>query len=174
MIEFSIEEARRVYLISDLHLGHANIIRYCNRPFRNVGEMNRTLIRNWNAVVEPENTVFFLGDLCFGRDSGTPESWLKRLAGQIVFIRGSHDNGIPEDSTFLYEIVSVGSLLLYLVHNAYDAPQDWDGWIVHGHNHNKRPFIDGKRINVSAEVIGYRPISLAAIIDCAGRYCGCY
>ena len=168
MTEFSIEQAEQVYMISDLHLGHANIIRYCDRPFRNVEEMNRTLIRNWNAVINPEDIVCYLGDLCFGRNSGDPKAWLRRLAGQVVLIRGSHDNKLPKGMTRPYEILSIDGLLLYLVHNVYDAPQDWDGWIVHGHSHNKQPFIGGNRINVSAEAIDYRPISLARIVKLIG------
>lgn len=76
------------YLISDLHLNHANIIKYCGRPFRNVEEMNATLVGNWNRVVKEDDTVFFLGDLAFGRD---PLSWLEELNGHIVLIKGSHD-----------------------------------------------------------------------------------
>jgi hypothetical protein len=56
-----------------------------------------------------------------------------------------------------------------LVHDPADAPADFDGWVIHGHHHNNDlrafPFIDiaGKRVNVSAEVLGYAPVSLREI-----------
>ena len=47
-----------LFFTSDTHFHHANIIRFCNRPFRDVEEMDEILIRNWNEVVGPEDTVF--------------------------------------------------------------------------------------------------------------------
>jgi calcineurin-like phosphoesterase family protein len=34
----------KVYILSDLHLGHGNVIRYCNRPFADVTKMNMALL----------------------------------------------------------------------------------------------------------------------------------
>ena len=53
------------YFTSDLHLGHRNIIRLCNRPFATIEEMDETLIRNWNAKVTNGDTVYILGDFCY-------------------------------------------------------------------------------------------------------------
>ena len=56
----------RTFLVADLHLGHANIIKYCNRPFSSVEEMNDALISNWNNTIGEEDRVFFLGDFALG------------------------------------------------------------------------------------------------------------
>ena len=56
----------KIFITADLHLGHANIIRYCGRPYRDVNEMNEDLIRRWNSVVSDNDRVFFLGDFALG------------------------------------------------------------------------------------------------------------
>ena len=48
------------WFIFDTHFSHANIIRYAGRPFQSVDEMNMRLIENWNALVKPQDTGFFL------------------------------------------------------------------------------------------------------------------
>ena len=55
-----------VFIISDTHFSHDNIIGYSNRPFNNVEEMNETLVRNWNSVVKPTDWVICLGDFALG------------------------------------------------------------------------------------------------------------
>lgn len=76
--------------ISDLHFGHANIIKLDNRPFASVEEMDERLIKNWNSVVQNGDTTYILGDFCWGKE---PE-WkrlLPQLKGNKVLIRGNHD-----------------------------------------------------------------------------------
>ena len=51
---------------SDTHFFHEGIIKFCNRPFATVEEMNETLIQNWNETVPENGTVFHLGDFAFG------------------------------------------------------------------------------------------------------------
>ena len=79
-----------IYFTSDLHLGHANIIRHCNRPFSSVEEMDETLIRNWAKRVKANDTVYVLGDLMF-RNQKSPEEYLSRLKGKKHLIIGNHD-----------------------------------------------------------------------------------
>ena len=57
-----------IYLTSDLHFNHVNILKYepVNRPFETLEEMNETLIANWNAKVSAKDTVYVLGDLAMG------------------------------------------------------------------------------------------------------------
>lgn len=78
------------FFISDTHFGHANIIRFCKRPFENVEEMNEALIENWNKVVSDDDTVFHLGDFAFG-GSNVWKEIIPRLKGHINLIIGNHD-----------------------------------------------------------------------------------
>ena len=54
------------WLISDIHFSHKNIIKYVDRPYTTVGEINRNLIDNWNDCVDVNDQVFFCGDFGFG------------------------------------------------------------------------------------------------------------
>lgn len=76
-----------LFFTADLHLGHANIMLHCGRPFATVEEMDAKIIGNWNAVVRPEDTVYVLGD--FARGDAAP--YLRRLMGRVVLVRGNHD-----------------------------------------------------------------------------------
>lgn len=68
------------------------MIKYCpeSRPFANVDEMNETIIRNWNRVVDWDDTVYVLGDFFMGQVEKI-KSIFYRLKGHIVLIRGNHD-----------------------------------------------------------------------------------
>ena len=56
----------KIWITSDTHFGHINIIKYCNRPYADVTEMNNALIANINSQVAPEDTLIHAGDFCFG------------------------------------------------------------------------------------------------------------
>ena len=160
-----------VFVIADLHLGHANIIRYCSRPFSfsDSSEMDHVLIKNWNYTVSSKNRIYYLGDFRYGPEAETAAQYRKRLRGDIVFIRGNHDEAGPGTLTHV-EMECEGTAFC-LVHDPADAPSGFDGWVVHGHHHNNDlrnfPFINviDRRVNVSAEVVGYKPISLHEIVQ---------
>lgn len=151
------------WLISDTHFDHANIIKYCNRPFLSVEDMNETILKNWHEAVGSHDLVYLLGDIAFGKDSRSAQWWLKQLTGQILLVHGSHDNGLRAP---YYRIIHAGNIDILLLHNPADVPEWWTGWVIHGHTHNSTPFINHimKRVNVSAEAIGYKPMNLANIV----------
>ena len=79
----------KTWLTSDPHFWHLNVIRYCNRPYTTVEEMNEKLILNWNKVVGPDDIVYVLGD--FSLASRAVETILPRLNGRKKLILGNHD-----------------------------------------------------------------------------------
>lgn len=79
------------FFTADLHFGHANIIKYCQRPFTSVEEMDRTLIANWNAKVGADDDVWILGDFTM-RSAEHAKGYLRQLAGRKHLILGNHDN----------------------------------------------------------------------------------
>ena len=77
--------------ISDLHFGHNNIIRFDNRPFQSVEEMDETLISNWNNKINKNDTVYILGDISWYPKDKTAEI-LSTLKGNKYLLTGNHDN----------------------------------------------------------------------------------
>lgn len=78
------------FFTSDTHFGHTNIIKYCTRPFKDAGEMDRAIIENWNNLVGKDDEVYHLGDVAFA----TPDRIkhiLSCLNGSKTLIIGNHD-----------------------------------------------------------------------------------
>lgn len=79
------------WIISDTHFQHTNVIEYCNRPFSNVEEMGREMIKRWNNVVRKDDIVWHLGDFGFG-NKGYITNIVSQLNGRIRLIKGNHCN----------------------------------------------------------------------------------
>lgn len=110
----------RVWITSDTHFNHANIIKYCDRPFGSVEEMNDALVENWNSVVGENDKVIHLGDFAFGNRSKV-EAVKKRLKGKIDLILGNHDRLKIKD---YYDMG---------FHRVYDRPILYDGFYIMSH-----------------------------------------
>lgn len=83
----------KIWLISDLHFNHQREFVYVPRGFKNVYEMNRAIIENWNRVVAPDDDVYVLGDLCLGGANSLQDNkhLIQTLKGNIHIVRGNHD-----------------------------------------------------------------------------------
>ena len=78
-----------VYFTSDLHFYHANVIKYCNRPYFSVEEMNKDLIYQWNSEVCSNDDVYCLGD--FSLAFRPVELYSSVLNGKKYLLPGNHD-----------------------------------------------------------------------------------
>lgn len=84
------QAAEKIFFTSDTHFQHTNIIKYCNRPFKDVEENDEEIIRRWNEKVPKDGIVFHLGDVAFGNPDKV-DSILERLNGTIYLVIGNHD-----------------------------------------------------------------------------------
>ena len=148
IVKFSKE--RRILFTADTHFGHRNIIRYCNRPFYSVEEMDETLINNWNKVVDKEDVVFHLGDFAVGGAT----SWsnlLQRLNGKVYLIMGNHDvhtidKGFEGFQYVSWEmLIEIGKQKIYLNHYPFlcFSGAKKNTWQLFGHVHTS-PYFKGK------------------------------
>lgn len=81
----------KLFFTSDTHFFHKNIIKYCDRPFDNVEEMNAKIVENWNKVVPKDGVVFHLGDVSLTGGSKRLSEILMKLNGTIHLITGNHE-----------------------------------------------------------------------------------
>lgn len=88
--KWGFQSSKNIWFTSDTHFGHANILKYEKRPFKNIDEMNEFFINRWNSLVKPDDIVFHLGDIMFG---GTEvfEKVVPKLNGKKYLILGNHD-----------------------------------------------------------------------------------
>lgn len=140
---------QKVFFTSDLHFGHQNIIRFCNRPWETTEEMDEALIKNWNSVVTDDDIVFNLGDVAFASNSKWIEI-LGELRGQHHLVPGNHDiqrwpgDKIMNlfDSVHLQLLLNIDGRYVYLNHYpflCYGGSWRSPGnavYALHGHVHS--------------------------------------
>lgn len=142
----------KIYFTSDHHFGHKNIIKFSERPFEDVNEMDEILIQRWNEKVNPEDEVYHLGDVGLS-SSGKLRKILERLNGKIYLINGNHEKSAQDcHSRFewikdYYELVvkddefERGEQLIVLFHYAMREwnASHWGTYHLYGHSHGSLP-----------------------------------
>lgn len=180
MVKYTIEEAKHIWITSDTHFNHANIIKYCNRPFSSVEEMNETIIANWNKVVSEDDMVYHLGDFALGDKSLVPD-FLERLNGYKEFLMGNHDNsdimlemckqGLIENISW-EDVIKVGKKTIILNHFPFGSLPDpaTNRPIIqlHGHVHSTpdNPWLHfDNQYDVGVDNNNFTPVNLAELLD---------
>lgn len=168
-----------VWVISDTHFNHKNILNFkddegnLNRPgFNDLSHMNEVLIHNWNSVVKPQDKVYHLGDVLFGRKVEWMNNHWWRLQGKKRLIIGNHDdvrflsgkddkgNKFFEKVMLWREIPGLDMVMSHVpLHMEGKSNHDKCHYNVHGHTHNHGAPSD-KHICVCVELINYTPVHI--------------
>lgn len=168
-----------IYFISDMHFGHKGSLLWQDgtvRPeFKDIDEMDKTIIDNWNSVVTNEDIVYVLGDFAYKCSESKIRYIFDSLNGEIILIRGNHDNRVLKVNKKKNRFKEVHQYLELEYNNQwfilFHYPiKEWnnkfhDSIHLHGHTHERIPNIEGKIMNVSVEQLNYTPISIEEIIS---------
>ena len=171
-----------IFITSDTHFNHKNIIQYENRPFGSIPEMNDALIKNWNSVVKPTDLVIHLGDVGLGNVSDL--KWIvPKLNGHKILIKGNHDGKSEQfylDCGFLEVLrdktLVIDNKMIYCSHEPEKRPLVPLDYNLHlyGHVHSKGhrgeyPTIARNGACVCVERWNYTPVPLETIIKLCGE-----
>ena len=174
-----------IYFTADTHFCHGNIIGSCNRPYKDVQEMNRDIVNRWNSYVTDHDEIFILGDFLYKGTGREANKILGQLKGKKYLIRGNHEKYL-DDPVFKqgafewvkdYHVLNYEGIEIVLFH--YPILQ-WHkshrGSIhLYGHVHNngerdtefgeKLRLLGPRAFNVGVDVNDFYPVSIKKIID---------
>lgn len=166
--------SKNIWVTADTHFNHANVIKYCNRPYKDVDEMNQSLIQNWNSLVTPNDEVYHLGDFCFG----DPTLILPQLNGDIFLVPGNHDTPLIKylkknlntkikvlDSIyeFRYPLLQLPVVMCHYPLHSWNR-KSYGSIHVHGHTHGALASSSvSHRYDVGVDTNSYSPISIDII-----------
>lgn len=159
------------YIWSDLHLGHKNIIGYCNRPFTSVEEMNDRLIKAWQARVKKQDVIINLGDVCMGGGYNKEKltALIPTLPGRKILVMGNHDRAhsanfwrdVGFDEVYPYPIIYRDWYILS--HEPLFLNEKIPYLNVHGHTHEKS-YDHPSYKNVSVDKTNFEPVDFEVIV----------
>lgn len=154
------------FFIADTHFGDGNILRYENRPFASVEDMDQELVRRWNETVGEGDTVFHLGDFS-ARSEEEDRALLARLHGRKVLVLGNHDRhrspqqwrALGFEEAIPWPILWEGFFLLS--HEPLYVNRNMPYANVFGHVHGNPSYRDtsSRSVCVSVERTGFSPLS---------------
>ena len=169
----------RTFVTSDLHLGHSNILKYnpATRQYTDVAHMNSELLRVWNETVQPNDTVYILGDVAFMKPNDAA-NLIQQLNGNKILIKGNHDGRIVSDKNCrqcfaeihsYYEVTVLGTKVCMFHYPIAEWNQCHRGSVqLHGHLHGKPSGLEQYRVrDVGVDATGNIVSDLEEIVRSA-------
>jgi calcineurin-like phosphoesterase family protein len=163
----------KLWLISDTHWNHANILKYCDRPFPDIDSMNVTMVQRWNALVKEGDWVIHCGDVAMGRPSDVMPL-IAALSGRKVLCRGNHDGRrhlrVYRDMGW-HVVDSLSAGILLFKHRPL-LQGDESSLVIHGHTHGKvqRDFHIDVGVDDARWGGTFSPIDASVVIDVPAVY----
>jgi len=170
----------QVWVWSDQHFGHNNILTYSNRPFPNLDLMHECMVLNHNDYVAPDDISIWVGDVAFLKDDDANEI-LDQCNGYKILIVGNHDiykkkvKNLNFDETHILKYVNVRYgvrdlqflFTHYPLHNFKIKDKTFN---IHGHEHVNHMYTNTPRhVNVNCELHGYKPINFTSIAEMVSK-----
>ena len=186
-------EDQKIWVTSDHHFFHANIIKHCKRPYDNYEDMNKDMIKLWNERIKKDDIVLYLGDLsaCVKplvdkSKRKTLKSIVDQLNGKLYLIKGNHDNF--SDKTYrncgftfigdylIKQILGKNILFIHVpaIIDEYTGPAHQRtkkiikehniDYVIHGHRHISNPDGFPTHFNVAVDLHDFKPLELGYIM----------
>ena len=157
------------WLTADWHFGHKNIIKYAERPFKDLNEMHKVIIDNLKEKVAPDDILYVLGDVSLYSNSQAEklETVIKKIPGRKILILGNHDSLKPFTYVNMgfesvHTSLDIGDFIL--IHDPAAAIINPDRIHLCGHVHQLFKRVRNV-LNVGIDVWDYQPVSLQQIKD---------
>lgn len=161
----------RIFIISDTHFGHENILRFRDsasneliRNFSDVHDMNEHMVERWNKTINDDDIVYHLGDVYFGKGHEV----LGRLKGRKRLILGNHDNAKDQNLQKYFQKISMWRMFPEYNCLLTHVPIHESGlykvqYNLHGHIHQNASPTE-RHINCSVEVQDYMPKLITTLV----------
>jgi len=181
-----------LYFTSDTHFGHAAVLDFCNRPFKDVRHMEEQLVKRINSRVKPTDTLVIVGDGFF-TSSGQRHKILEKINGTKILVQGNHDKGKTQIKGFDLTVQSMDLLIAgkrvsvshypfkperfklrmpwwkallcdieNLVRFYHKRLKDEGQYLIHGHTHSRKRF-EGRLLHVGCDAWDWYPVSITQI-----------
>ncbi len=154
----------KLFFTSDEHYGHDRILFYCDRPFETIEEMDNEIIKRHNEVVGINDIVYHLGDFTLkGKEEA--QNYIRRLNGNHIFLKGSHDYWLEDDCPAIIELKLEGNVVV-MCHYAMRiwVKSHFNSWQLFGHSHGKLKGV-GKQMDVGVDTNNFYPYSFEQISE---------
>lgn len=179
---------------SDPHFGHKNIVKYCQRPFKDWGDMEVGMVERYNAKVKDTDLIIWVGDCFFYKTEFEARLLLEQMKGHKVLIMGNHD--VRNGRSFMVRcgfdavvdrelFVQIGKRRCRVNHYPYWKVRVKGDWaddryrnrrparvkgevLIHGHTHSPRKQY-GNMINVGVDAWDYGPAMMEEVAELVAK-----
>lgn len=167
-----------IWFTSDLHFGHKNVIKYCDRPYEDVEHMDNSLIGYWQNTVREDDEIYILGDMFFTNAERAIEI-LEQLPGRKILVLGNHDrmirNNVPAQKHFaeIHDLLerrfTIDKTHYHIVMCHY-AMRTWNrshhgALHLFGHSHGTMPDDGSRSMDVGVDANGMEFFTLQDIVN---------